>query len=423
MRTDLIKMSMHNQPFMLDTQFLDKALSVLNNGAVKSDDVSRVANNNVVYEVLGNIAVISLDGAMYKKDMSGACGESVVSYTNIIKAINMAENDDKVETILFRVDTPGGSVAGADEVEDRIFNSSKKTVTLYENQGTSGGLYIFLASDHVYSTQNTILGSIGVIVTLLEEDGDSKVIHMTSKNADNKVCNLGEGCKARIQERIDTYEERFYELVMKNTGRTSEEIKTTFNNGDVVFADKALEAGFIDGIMTFRELLMQLQDGKTLEATPTANATRANTKNQGEHMELPFNEENFKAIQLAYGTSQMRLEEANVNLETANTALENKDAEITALKDAHEEALQAKAVEAKNSLMAVAKVRVAEALASGVSDADVIMSMIGAESDAEASKLAIGANHSEALPQVDGVEQEEEASDAVKAVNAYFEGR
>ncbi len=255
MRTDLIKMAMHNQAFMVESSFLGKALSVINEGAIKDESISVTANENVTYEEVNSVAVISIDGAMYKKDMSGACGETVASYTNIIRAISTAENNSNIHTILFRVDTPGGSVAGADEVENMIYESSKKTITLFENLGASGGMYIFTASDEVFSTENTLLGSIGVIMTFIESEDDREVIYMTSKNAENKVCDMDGDCMKKVQGRLDTYEQRFYDLIIKNTGQSAEAIKSVFNNGDVVFAQDALNGGFIDDIMTFKQVL------------------------------------------------------------------------------------------------------------------------------------------------------------------------
>ncbi len=255
MRTDLIKMAMHNQAFAVESSFLGKALSVLNDGAIKDDNVTQVSNENVVYEEVKGVAVISICGAMYKKNMSGACGETVVSYTNIIRAITQAEANSNVHTILFRVDTPGGSVAGADEVENMIYESTKKTITIFENLGASGGMYIFTASDEVFSTENTLIGSIGVIMTFIESEDDREVIYMTSKNAENKVCDLGDDCMLKVQERLDRYESRFYDLLMKNTGQNAKAIKDVFNNGDVVFAREALNGGFIDDIMTFKQVL------------------------------------------------------------------------------------------------------------------------------------------------------------------------
>lgn len=225
-------------------------------------------------------------------------------------------------------------------------------------------------------------------------------------------------------------------LYIKKTGLSAEEIATMMDNDTYLFGEEIKEKGFADSIIETNnyknfddlkaqsdvkfkksmeamntekvskeeldEIMKGCNDNCTLEATPTAKATRANKTNQGETMELPFNEDNFKALKLAKETSDSRLLEANTNLEEANTALETKDAEIVALKDAHDEALQAKAVEARDSLLAVATTRVAEAMESGVEDAETIIAMLGAENDEEASKIALGSNNSEGLLQGDG---------------------
>ena len=124
-RGDLIKAELLNQPFILCPAKMQTYMNVLSDGAIRTEQVG-VANNNVVYTVVDNIAVIAIDGAMYKKEFRGACGESVVAYPNIVKAIDIAESDNNIDTILFRVDTGGGSVAGAEEVRYRIKSSTKK---------------------------------------------------------------------------------------------------------------------------------------------------------------------------------------------------------------------------------------------------------------------------------------------------------
>jgi ClpP class serine protease len=137
-RGDFIKADLLNQAFILCPAKMQTYMNVLSEGAIRTEEIG-VANNNVVYTVVDNVAIIAIDGAMYKKEFRGACGESVVAYPNIIKAINIAEADNNINTILFRVDTGGGSVAGAEEVRFRIKNSPKKTITFYENLGAPGG--------------------------------------------------------------------------------------------------------------------------------------------------------------------------------------------------------------------------------------------------------------------------------------------
>ena len=246
MRSDLLKAELSGKAFVVHPRIMENLISAVNDGLPKAASVEKVANNSVTYETVKNVAVISIDGGMYKKDMSGACS-SVASYDTLVKFREKAENDSNIDTILHRVDTPGGSVAGVDEVGDGIFNSKKKTVTLYENMGASGGIWAFSASDELYATETTMLGSIGVVVTYMEEEND-KTVTIVSKNAENKRCNIGEDCQKKIKSVIDTYEDLFFARVERNTGFNAEKITSTFNNGDMIFAKEAKEAGFIKEI-------------------------------------------------------------------------------------------------------------------------------------------------------------------------------
>lgn len=122
-------------------------------------------------------------------------------------------------------------------------------------------------------------------------------------------------------------------------------------------------------------------------------------------MDLPFNKDNFTALQLAKETSDSRLEEALANLETANAALVEKDTkaeELNALIEANTTAIIDAADTAKVELTALVETRVGEAMANGVEKTDVIMQMVNAESDAEASKIAIDYKSSTGTPQSEG---------------------
>lgn len=257
MRTDFLKAELTGQPFVVHEKILSNAMSALNDkmqSRVASPEGT--ANNSVEYTTKNNVAVISVDGGMYKKNIGGMCS-SIVSYDQIIGAINQAEADEKIDTILFRVDTPGGSVAGVDEVGDRIYNSKKKTVTLFENMGASGGIWAFTASNEVYATESTRLGSIGVIVTFMKDD-ENKTMTVVSENAENKDCGLNGDCLTKISKTINVYEKMFYARVERNTGFDAEKIKTVFNKGDMIFAQEAKDNGFIKDISNYKDLLESL---------------------------------------------------------------------------------------------------------------------------------------------------------------------
>jgi len=366
MRGDYIKAELSSQPFAVLPKAMENVVSVLNAGDVAR--VENVANNSVEYEVVENVAVISIDGAMYKRDMSGLC-MSVASYEKIVKAIDSAESDSKVDTILFRVDTAGGAVAGVDEVQTRISNSSKKTITLYENLGASAGIWAFTAADEVYATEPTQLGSIGVIVTFLKSDEESKTVTIVSKNADNKSCGLNGDCEAKIKRTIDEYEAIFYARVEANTGFDAEKIKSVFNNGDVIFAKDALQAGFINGITTFKDILSQ-----SVASMPTGNVAYKIEKSnlQGEDMqETAITQEDLDAV-------QAKLDEATASL----GKLTDEKAELTAKLSALGEAGAEK--------VATLKSIVAMAYEHGVSK-ETAMAMMEKETVGEAGIVALDA--------------------------------
>jgi len=386
MRNAVIRSQIAGQAFILCPRSMDALLEFANQDTPRAESVSQIANNSVTYEKQGSVAIISVDGGMYKKDIGGMCS-SVASYDQMVQAIDKAEGDSEVRTILFRVDTPGGSVAGADEVGDKIFNSKKKTVCLYENVGASGGIWVFSAADELYATETTILGSIGVIVSYLEPTGDLgyKRVSIVSKNASNKDCSLNGDCRTKTQGMLDAYEAMFYSRVERNTGFDAERIKTVFNEGDVIFASDAKDAGFIKDIVTFDSLLSSLKLGASPIAVTSVKSTT--TIQQGDNMD----DETFVAklksmfgageggqnVNPAVAALQATLDETKLNLESKSVEVSD---------------LAAKLAEAEK-FKAEAIVRLQEAAQSGVS-AEVALAMVNAESAESASALVIEANAS-----------------------------
>lgn len=402
-RGDFIKADLLNQPFILCPAKMQTYMNVLSDGAMRTEQVG-VANNNVVYTVVDNIAVIAIDGAMYKKEFRGACGESVVAYPNIVKAIDIAESDNNIDTILFRVDTGGGSVAGAEEVRYRIKSSAKKTITFYENLGASGGIWIFTASDEIYAAPTTWLGSIGVVVAYEEEDEETKnkKIELVSKNAPNKRCSTNGDCKEKMQVMIDEIEKDFFMVLEENTGFNQEQLVEIFQNGGIIKAEIAKEKGFIKDIRQFSVLLGDIKSNKgaRMPGTNQVDAS-ANVENKPSNTligGLAFNEDNFTMLV----ESRIKLNET-----------------IKALNEQVEVLSQNKDIAAEfESFKANTENRLELSMSFGVSQASAIKDVVFANTDEEATKVAL--DWKEKNTQI--VEQNE-AQNTTDAVDAYFESK
>jgi ClpP class serine protease len=359
MRGDYFLQYVLGEPMMVSPSGFVKLKAILETGEIpKAMEGVKVANESVTYSQINDIAIISVDGGMYKKGFSANC-MSIASYEAMILAIDKAETDPSVKTILFRVDTPGGFVAGADEVRERIYTSPKKTITLYENLGASGGMWIFTASDELYATPGTDLGSIGVVVAYeeqSEEDG-KKTIELVSKNAKNKRCSINGDCKDRIQKKIDEKEEMFFRVLEENTGFNQKQLVEIFDEGGVIKAEDAQKANFIKEVIHFKPLMEKLTSSRVNSAS-----TQIKNSNKGANMS------------------------DNTNTNEEVTALEASHAEALAnLTATHEEAITSLREEMATSIAtAVAestklhKEVIAMAFDRGVSK-DVAMKMLDAE--------------------------------------------
>ena len=326
MRLEQVKNYLATNQFAVSPQYLQSIVDLVNSGEIAKETNQEVAQSHS-YDVQNGVAVIAVDGATTKKNtwMNAMCG-GFIGYDTITGYVNKAIADDKVHTILLLVDTHGGDVAGVDELAELVFNTEKKTVTLYVNVGASAGIWWGSASDFIYANKTAELGSIGVMGGYYKPDTtDDKKVVLVSRNAENKNCLLKGNCKKQFQSRIDSIESIFHDRVSRNTGLTQEEIVTHFNNGGTITADKALEIGFLDGITTFDVLVRELSN-KT-EATPPSqivNSSRGNGSNstQGQAM-----------------TAEEKLAAANSTIETMTAEMGGKDEKIATLSDKNAELL------------------------------------------------------------------------------------
>jgi len=253
MRTDYIKKRLHGEVFALRNKELSSLIDFVNNDALSAIDYKGADPKSVNYEVIENTAIISIDGAMAKKSYTGLC-ESVFGYNEIISMLQKAESDPNIEKVISVVDSPGGAVSGVAQLHDVISNISKPTITYYDNLGASAAIWGFIGSDKIYASPTTLIGSIGVMAIVSKETEEGTTV-LTSAGAENKVCSSEDECMAKIQSRINGYENKFYEAIQSSReGFDPETIRSVFNNGDVIFADEAAWNGFIDGVMSIREL-------------------------------------------------------------------------------------------------------------------------------------------------------------------------
>lgn len=114
----------------------------------------------------GEVALVYATGGI---GMGDGGSESIGS-DRLSEAMKKAREDDEVESIVLRINSPGGSALASDIIwrEVQLTTEEKPVVVSMGNLAASGGYYIASPADTIFAQPNTITGSIGVIGVLFD---------------------------------------------------------------------------------------------------------------------------------------------------------------------------------------------------------------------------------------------------------------
>ena len=109
---------------------------------------------------------------------------------DVYRQLKAARQDKRVKGLIVRVNSPGGTISGSDQIYREILKyrekENKPVVAFMQGVAASGGYYTSVACDKIVAERTTITGSIGVIFghfvlqELLEEKLGIKPITITS---------------------------------------------------------------------------------------------------------------------------------------------------------------------------------------------------------------------------------------------------
>lgn len=86
---------------------------------------------------------------------------------SVVAALRAAEQNRRVGAVLFHVDSRGGDALASDLIwrEVERIRVKKPVVVLMGEAAASGGYYVSAAASHIFARENTVTGSIGVLIT------------------------------------------------------------------------------------------------------------------------------------------------------------------------------------------------------------------------------------------------------------------
>ena len=215
-----------------------------------------------------NIAVITAAGTLMKSQSSFG-GTSTVQLRRDVRA---AANDPNVSSILLRIDSPGGTVAGtADAASDIKAARKKKPVWAHiDDLGASAAYWLASQADMVFANNPTaMVGSIGTYVAVADlsaaAEREGVKVHLFTtgplKGIGVPGVAITDDQAAHVQRLVNETQTHFDSAVMKGRSMTPTQLSAV-RSGGVFPATEAKDLRLIDGIRSLDATLESLATAK-----------------------------------------------------------------------------------------------------------------------------------------------------------------
>lgn len=227
------------------------------------------------------VAVIPMYGVISpRQDMLSATSGGTTA-EGLLSDFRAALADPEVDGIVFDVDSPGGSVAGIDELasEIRAARGQKPIAAVANHTAASAAYWAIAGVDELNVTPSAMVGSIGVFAAhqdmsaAFEQKGVKTTLLSAGKYKveGNQFEALGDEARAAIQADVDAFYSKFVHAVAKGRGVPVETVRGGFGEGRTVLADQAVRLGMADQVATLDETIRRVARG-AVGGTPQAAA-------------------------------------------------------------------------------------------------------------------------------------------------------
>ena len=210
------------------------------------------------YKAKEKIAVIYASGDIVDS------GRGLVG-SELARTISKVREDEHVKAVVFRVNSPGGSVLASEKIkaEIELLRAEKPVVASYGDYAASGGYWISNSCDKIFSDATTLTGSIGVFSMIPEFSKTLKdIAHVNitfvNSNAHGDMYQMMRPFDAAetayMQASVERIYEHFVNLVAE--GRDLEpEYVDSIAQGRVWTGADALGIGLVDEIGTLTDAI------------------------------------------------------------------------------------------------------------------------------------------------------------------------
>jgi protease-4 len=217
-------------------------------------------------------ARIAVNGIIMRETDGGPFRLRTDKVEGILREIRAATADPEVKGIILEVNSPGGDLTSSDEIYaalQRFKNRDpeRRIVSFAGGIAASGGYYVSLPGDHIIAEPTAVIGSIGVILqtlnwkVLAEKIGVTDTTIKSGENKDllNPFRDVSPEQKALVQNLIDTFHQRFFDLVCASRQMNADQLRP-LADGRIFSATAAQQNGLVDSIGYWEDAVKKMAE-------------------------------------------------------------------------------------------------------------------------------------------------------------------
>jgi protease-4 len=257
--------------------FFDELLASLDGPIVEASDYAQIDPASLGFDPVAQFALVYGSGnVVVGKGRASSRGNPVMASDTVAAALEAAAGDPKIDAIIFRIDSPGGSVLAADIIWRSVEvakQSEKPLIASFSNVAASGGYYVAAGADAILAPPASVTGSIGVfalrpVLKGLLDKLDINVERMT-RGAHADLLIASQPLSKETAEILDREIEAIYRLFIERVAEGRELDKREVHGvaqGRVWTGEQAFERGLIDELGGLSQAVLRAKRALNLDA-------------------------------------------------------------------------------------------------------------------------------------------------------------
>jgi len=208
-----------------------------------------------------NVAEVAVEGEI-TRDGGGSITSPPVGAQadDIVEQIDRADEDDAVDALLVKLNTPGGEIVPSEDIRLAAERFDGPTIGYATDLCASGGYDIAAGCDELWAREGSIVGSIGVIGSRVNAKELADRVGLSYeqftageyKDAGTPLKELDDDEREYLQTIVDDYYDQFVETVADGRQLDEDEIRET--EARIYLGGEAHERGLVDELGTRREI-------------------------------------------------------------------------------------------------------------------------------------------------------------------------